>query len=212
MTALTFSVVGARPAGEMAAPAIVFRLRIESDGPVHAIALRCQIQIEARGRRYSAADQEKLYELFGEPSQWHHTLRTITWTQTSVVVPSFDRTVEIDLPVACTYDLLIASSKYLHGMRDGGVPLSFQFSGTTFTTPEGRLAIEPVPWDREARVQMSAAVWHEAMDRLFPDSGWIRLRRDTIDRLQAFRGRNAFVEWDEVIDRLLQGAETREPV
>jgi hypothetical protein len=32
----------------------------------------------------------------------------------------------------------------------------------------------------------------------------VRLQRDTIDRLQEFRGRHAVVTWDEAIDLLLQ--------
>jgi hypothetical protein len=42
------------------------------------------------------------------------------------------------------------------------------------------------------------------MDQFFPGGGWLMLRRDTIDRLQAFRGRHAVVTWDEAIELLLQ--------
>jgi hypothetical protein len=50
------------------------------------------------------------------------------------------------------------------------------------------------------------------MDQFFPGGGWLRLQRDTLDRLQAFRGREAVVTWDEAIDRLLQHAIPQETV
>jgi hypothetical protein len=53
---------------------------------------------------------------------------------------------------------------------------------------------------------MPARVWQTTMDQFFPGGGWIRLQRETIDRLQAFRGRHAVLSWDAAIDRLLQHA------
>ena len=213
MTSLAFSILDARPARDSAAPAIAFRVRIASaSGPVHAIALRCQLLIDAPDRAYAPAERERLYELFGEPGQWRRTLRAVTWGHSSTVVRAFEKDVEVELPVACTYDLVIAASKYLYAVRDGEVPLSFQFSGTTFAVRDNALAIEPVPWDREASFRMPARVWHEAMDRFFPGSGWIRLQRETLDRLQAFRGRQALVEWDDVVNRLLQQAGMEAPL
>lgn len=206
MTMLAVAVTGASPARSTAAPAIDFRLSIsEATGVrVHAIALRCQTRIEARRRRYAPDEQQRLYELFGTPSQWERTLGGVTWAQTAVVVPGFERQIEIDLSVPCTYDLEVASAKYLHGVRAGAVPLAFLFTGTIFTVAEGRFAATPVPWDLEASFRMPADVWHAAMNRFFPAGGWLRLRRETIDRLQAFRGAQAVVTWDDAIERLLQ--------
>ena len=209
MTMLAVTVVGARPSPQTAAPAITFRLRVEAiaDATVHAIALRCQVRIEPRGRRYTSDEQQRLYELFGDVSQWDRTLRGVTWAHATLMVPSFERRIEIDLPVACTYDLEVASAKYLHAIRDGDVPLLFLFSGTVFRASEPGLAIEPVSWDLDASFRMPAAVWQSAMQQFFPGGGWVRLRRDTLDRLQAFRGRHAVVSWDDAIDRLLAAAE-----
>ena len=214
MTTLTIAVLDAHAVPQTASPGIAFRLRIEevSGRRVHAILLRCQTRIEPRGRRYTRDEQVRLYELFGDVSQWDRTLQAVTWAHSSLVVPSFEKQVEIDLPVACTYDLEVASAKYLHALRDGDVPLVFLFSGTIFNVNDSGICMEPVPWDLDASFRMPAQVWQSAMDRFFPGGGWLRVRRDTIDRLQAFRGRRAIVSWDETIDLLLQRAASEEIV
>jgi len=213
MTMLAIDVVGAQPAAQTAAPAVAFRLRIEevAGRTVHAIALRCQVRIEPQGRRHTSDEQERLYELFGHPSQWSRTLRGVTWAQCAVLVPSFDARIEIDLPVACTYDLQVASAKYLHAIRNGDVPLTFLFSGTMFSIGETGMCAEPVPWSLEATYRLPMEVWQSTMDQFFPGGGWLRLERDTIDRLQAFRGRHAVVSWDAAIDILLRAATVAQP-
>ena len=217
MSLLAVTVVDARPAAQTAAPAIVFRLRIElvnhSPGVrVHALGLRCQVRIEPRGRRYSQEEQARLYELFGDVAQWNRSLRAVTWAHASLLVPSFDRLIEVDLPVACTYDLEVASAKYLHAIRDGDIPIAFAFSGSIFAPGEdGGLSIEPVPWDLEATYRLPGGVWQSAMDQVFPGGGWLRLQRETIDQLQAFRGRQAVVSWDEAIGLLLGQAGLQGP-
>lgn len=209
MTELQFVVLDAQPAAQLASPGIVFRLRISRSGGgrVHALLLRMQVQLDARRRRYRADEQVRLYELFGEPSMWDRTVRTIEWAHVSIAVPSFDGAIDIDVPVACTYDLDVASAVYLHALRDGDVPLTCLFRGTVFTGSRGALAVEPIQCDGEAVFRMPVRLWREAMDRFFPGGGWIRLRQDTIDRLQALRGQLACVTWDDTIDTLLQGAQ-----
>jgi hypothetical protein len=213
MTELSFTVTGARPAPSSAGPAILFRMRVERAGGerVHAIALRCQIRIDARRRRYTADEQACLYELFGAPAQWERNLQGVTWALTSSVIPSFDGSSEFDLPLPCTYDLEVASAKFLHGVRSGDVPLTFLFSGTVFTVADGAFSVEPIPWDLEASYRMPASVWRETVDRFFPGGGWLRLDRETIDRLQAFRGAQALVSWDAAIARLLDTAAAEQP-
>jgi len=209
VTRLAVDVLGAEPSPQTAAPGITLRLRIEelAGARVHAIALRCQTRIEPRGRRYTKDEQARLYELFGAVSQWDRTLQGVTWAHSSFVVPSFERRIDIDLPVACTYDLEVASAKYFHAIRDGDVPLVLLFSGSIFNVNEGGLCVEPVPWDLEVSYRMPAATWQAAMDHFFPGGGWVRLQRETIDRLQAFRGRHAVVTWDEAIHLLLNASE-----
>jgi len=210
---LAVTVLGAHPSPQTAAPGVTLRLRVEdlSGARIYAAAIRCQIQIAARTRRYAKDEQSRLYELFGSLSQWDRTLRSVTWSQSTVMVPSFDGRIDVDLAVPCTYDLQIASAKYLHAIRDGHVPLTLLFSGTVFQLNGGGISIEPVPWDLEASYQMPATTWHAAMDQFFPGGGWLIVRRDTIDRLQAFRGRHAVVTWDEAIDLLLQESAAEEP-
>jgi hypothetical protein len=208
MSALAVTVLDAAPSAQTAAPAIVFRLRLEniSSLRVHALGLRCHVQIDPRSRKHSPDEQARLYELFGSAQQWDRALQPVTWAHTSTVVPSFDRQIEIDLAVPCTYDLEVASAKYLHAIRTGVVPLAFAFSGTSFSlTDRSTLTIQPVPWDVDASFQMPATVWRAAMDQFFPGGGWLRLQRETIDRLQAFRGEQAVVSWDEAIALLLSG-------
>jgi hypothetical protein len=209
---LAVTIIDAHPSPHTASPGVTFRLRIEemTGDRVHAIALRCQTRIEPRGRRYTPEEQDRLYELFSDPAQWGRTLHSVTWAHTALIVPSFERRIEVDMPISCTYDLEIASAKYLHAIRDGDVPLLFLFSGTIFSVKDDGLSIEPVPWQLDASFRMRASVWHAAMDQFFPGGGWIRVQRETLDRLQAFRGRHAIVNWDEAIDRLLQRAPAEE--
>jgi len=212
MMKLGFSVLDARAERSAAAPTLVFRLRIhEASGErIHAIALRCQIQIDVRRRNYSPDEQARLSELFGEPERWGATLRSLVWTNTVVMVPAFEGSVEADLPVPCTYDLEVISSKYLQALDDGEVRLLFLFSGTVFARTDTGYRIEPVPWDREAEFRMPVRVWRELMDRYFPGCGWIRLRRETLGALQEFKARRALLSWDDTIDALIGNAEAVE--
>ena len=206
MSALAITVLDSAPASQTGAPAVTFRLRIEDvlqSGPIRAMLLRCQIRIEPRRRPYTPHEKARLYELFGEPSQWDRTLQSVIWTHASIAVPSFEGRTDIDVVVPVTYDLEVASAKYFHAIRDGDIPLGFFFSGSIFRTP---FSVEPISWDLEATYRMPSAVWRATMDRFFPGGGWVRLQRETIDRLQAFRGRQAVVTWDEAIDQLLQAA------
>jgi hypothetical protein len=213
MTRPTVTILDARPAAQTASPAVTFRMRIAAEGErVHAIALRCQVLIDARRRRYGADERQRLYELFGDASQFDRTLRPVMWSQPSIVVPTFDGAIECDLGVPCTYDLEVAAAKYLHAIRDGDVPLLFLFSGTIFrVSSTGAMTVEPVPWDVEASYRLPARVWRATMDQFFPGGGWLRLQSETIDRLQAFRGRAAVVTWDEAIDQLLERAMSDQP-
>jgi len=214
MTRPLITIADARPAPQTAAPAIDFRLRISVEGArVQAMALRCHVRIDARRRRHALVERERLSELFGDESQFERALRPITWAQAAVVVPTFEGAIECNLAVACTYDLEVGTTKYLHAVREGTVPLLFLFSGTMFRVDgTGTLVVEPVGWDLEASYDLPARVWRDTMDRFFPGGGWLRVKLDTIDRLQAFRGRAALVTWDQAIEALLERAEAGDPV
>lgn len=208
MTRLAFDVVGAAPERFSVVPSLGFRLRIaETTGAaIQAIALRCQINIEPRKRHYTPTEEGLLFELFGEPARWGDTLQTMMWANTSMIVPGFTGSTEVELPMSCTYDFEVAAAKYLHALGDGEVPLVFMFSGSVFTwTPTG-ISIDQVPWHHEATFGLPVRTWRAAMDRFFPDSGWLRLHRETLDELVRFRGTLATTSWDDTVRALLARA------
>jgi len=201
---LQFAVEDAVAAPHAAAPTVIVRLRIEAAGAeVRSILLTTQVRIAVDRRRHDPATRERLRDLFGAPEGWSRAARSLLWTQVVSVVPSFAGTTTIDLPLAATYDLDVASAKYLHGVRDGAVPLELLFSGTVFYAAAGFLRTALLPWDREARFDMPAAVWSAAMQASFPGYGWVRLANDTLDRLRAFKGERALPTSDAAVQALL---------
>ncbi|MGZ3519928.1 MAG: DUF6084 family protein [Vulcanimicrobiaceae bacterium] len=44
------------------------------------------------------------------------------------------------------------------------------------------------------------------MDLYFPNSTWIRIRKETFDELYEFKARNAIPTWDDALDMLLESA------
>jgi hypothetical protein len=208
MTALAFEVLGARPEPHAAVPTVVLRLRIaETTGAVvHALALRCQIRIEPQRRRYSADEEARLYELFGETPQWGDSLRPFLWTHVGTTVGGFTGSIEVDLPVECSYDFEVAGAKYLHALGDGEIPLLLLFSGTAFTRGDAGFAAEPVAWDTDASFRLPVAVWRGVMDLYFPGGGWLRVGRDTLDALQRYKAAHALPTWDQALERLLKTA------
>jgi len=205
---LAFGVTGARVEPFAAVPTLLLRLRIEAPGGerIHLIALRCQILIEARQRHYSASEAPRLVELFGEPHRWGSTLRSMLWTHVPLMVGGFERATEVDVPITCTYDLEVASTRYFRSLDDGEIPLLLQFSGTVFTKGDAGFSVEQISWARETRYRLPVRVWHDLLERYFPGTGWIRLRRDSVDALQAFKSRRALPTWDDVVSTLLAEA------
>jgi hypothetical protein len=216
MPDLSFEVERAEPVPHAAAPQLVFKLRITDNAgaeaiPIPAVALRCQIRIEPTRRRYVAPEQGRLLDLFGEPSRWGQTLRSLLWTHASLVVPPFTGTTVVDLPVPCTYDFNVASTKYFYALEDGEVPLCLLFSGTIFTAEEdgGPLQISPIPWEKEAVFRLPVSVWKEMMDQYYPNSAWLCLHRDVFDRLYLFKSRLGLPTWEQAMERLLAASGER---
>jgi hypothetical protein len=190
-----------------AAPTLRFRVRVDSLGgqPIRSVLLTTQIRIAVTRRAYDAESQARLVEVFGEPSQWGQTLRSLLWTHTTLNVTAFTGSTIVEMPVSCTYDFEVASAKYLHALRDGEVPLEFLFSGTIFYTgDDGLLRTALVSWEKEAEFRLPVRVWREAMEHFFPGSAWLRLRTDTFDRLHAYRGRRALPSWEAAVEALLR--------
>jgi hypothetical protein len=208
---LGFAVQGAECARHAATPTLVFMLEIQAPGQaIRSILLDVQIQIAARQRPYGESAQERLLELFGTPDRWGTTLRTLPWTRTTRVVPSFEEATIVELPVQCTYDLEVTAARYLAALEDGEVPLEFLFSGSVFFSgPRGALQTIRIAWDNDVDFRLPVAVWRQTMQRHFPDTAWLRLGTDSYNRLCAYKARQAHRSFDETIDSLLgQGEPT----
>jgi len=208
MADLIFGCTGATADRYAATPTLTFQLTIteRSGVQVHAIALRCQIRIEPHRRRYTAAEAERLHDLFGDTSRWADTVKPIQLATVTAMVPTFTGGCEVELPVPCTYDLEVASARYLRGLDDGTIPLLLLFSGTVFVATEQGFTVELVPWSAEASYRMPVAVWRELVDAHFPGSAWLRCSLQTLDALSAYKARHALPTWDATLAALLAQA------
>ncbi|GAA4558235.1 DUF6084 family protein [Pseudonocardia xishanensis] len=203
---LTFACTGSRPDTRAAGPAVCLDLRI-SDGTgrrVHTVALRVQVRIDPRPRRYSAAEAARLGDLFGESDRWGATLTPLQLAEVPVLTPPFTGETTVAVSVPLTYDLDVAATRYLHGLDSGEVPLDLHFSGTLFYAGDTGVQVGLVSWQEEAHHRLPVAVWRAAMDAHFPGGGWVRLRRDVLDRLAAYRSAQTLPSWDDALERLLK--------
>jgi hypothetical protein len=203
-----FDCLDVSPQRYAVSPTLLFKLRIAelTGSPIHAMVLRAQIRIEPQRRRYDGEDLELLTYLFGDPSRWGETLKPMQLTTVSIVVTGFTGSTEVDVPVACSYDLDVAAGKYFHSLREGVVPLLLLFSGTVFGLGDKGFWVEQVPWHHEAAYRMPVAVWWALMDTYFPNSAWLRLPRETVDALQKYKASRAIPTWDAALGDLLQHA------
>ena len=208
MADLIFGCTGATAERYAATPTVTFSLTIteRSGVRVHAIALRGQIRIEPHRRRYSAAEAQRLHDLFGDPSRWAETVKPIQLATVTTMVPAFTAVTEVDLPVPCSYDLEVASARYLQGLDDGTIPLLLLFSGTVFVATEEGYSVELVPWSAEASYRMPVRVWRDLVDMHFPGRAWLSCSRDTLDALSAFKAQRALPTWDATLAALMAEA------
>jgi Family of unknown function (DUF6084) len=205
---LDFEVESAATVHYAAVPTLGFALRVTSRGghEIRSVVLDVQVQIAARRRSYADAEMGRLVELFGDRRGWSTGLRTVPWLRTTQVVPAFAEETLVELRVPCTYDFEVAGARYLQALEGGEVPLEFLFSGTVFySAVDGRLQTAHIGWDKEADFRLPVDLWRETMDHYFPGSAWLRLSRETFDRLYEYRARNAILGWDETFDSLLDG-------
>jgi len=210
---LSFDCIGARVDRYAVVPSLSLILRIsETNGQrVEAIALRCQIRIEPARRRYSAAEAERLNDLFGDTERWADTLKPMQFSTVATMVPGFSGAIEVDLPIPFTYDLEVGSARYFDSLEAGEIPLLLLFSGTVFTVIDGRMQVQQVPWSKEAAYRLPVSVWREAIDAHFPNSAWIKMSRQTLEDLQRFKSVHALPTWDRTLEALLARAETNNP-
>jgi hypothetical protein len=209
MTQLQFACTAVTADRYAAGPTLNFRVRVtETTGEkVHAVALRAQIRIEPQKRRYTPAEAERLNGLFGEPSRWADTLKPLQFASPSTMVAGFAGETEVVLPVPCTYDLDVAAAAYFHALAEGEIPLLLLFSGTVFRAGAKGFSVTQVPWSCEATYRLPVAEWRLMMDQFFPNSGWVRLSRDTLDGLLAFKTAHALPTWEHAVAALLARAD-----
>ncbi len=204
-TSVTFAVLGVAPEPYAVTPVLTARVGIAAvgDDPIHAIALRCQVRIDPIRRTYSDAEAVGLTDLFGTRERWATTQHTFLWQHTTAMVQGFTGVTQIEMPLECTYDFEVSSAKYLHALRDGTVALQFLFSGTVFVQGTRGFSVQQVPWDREDRYDMPVSVWRDLMQQHFPNTGWLRLDRSTVDALAHYRSTHGLLSQDEAILSLL---------
>jgi hypothetical protein len=213
MPDLNFEIASVEVPAFAATPTLIFKLRIDNaieQENVHTVILRCQIQLNVTHRRYSREAQAKLLEIFGEPERWGQTLHPFLWTHASAIVPQFSGHITVDLPVPCTYDFEVVSTKYFNALGDGEIPLLFLFSGTIFyegkagENEAGRLQVAQISWSKEATFRLPVEVWQTMIAQYYPNSTWLRLHKDVFDQLYAYKARQGLPTWDDVLTRLLQ--------
>lgn len=201
---LEFDVTDAAPATGVT-PVMRFSCRVTgpADRAVHTAVVNCQVRIEPDRRRYDDGETARLRDLFGGPERWGDTLQAFPWVSVTFTVPRFTSATDVTIDVPVSYDLEVAAGKYLHALRDGAIPLLFLFSGTVFLREGNGIQFQQVPWDRESAFGLPVATWRALVDQHWPDSGWLRLSRDTIDDLQAYKSRLALPTWDMTVAHLL---------
>lgn len=207
MTELGFVVRDIVPEPYAVTPNLLARLRIEehTGAVIHAMALRCQVRIEAHRRRYDDLEEQGLLDLFGARDRWADTMRSFSWLHTNAMVPGFTGATEVDLVLPCTYDVEVAGAKYLQALGAGDVPLTFLFSGTVFTRGSSEFGVEQVPWHHEAAYGLPVRVWRDLMAAHFPGQAWLRVDRDTLAALARYRAAQMHTGWDETLAALLSG-------
>jgi hypothetical protein len=211
MADLTFQIEGAEAVPYAASPLLYLKTRIacvNSDLEIQNILLQCQIQIEPARRPYVADEQSNLRELFGAPARWSHTLRPILWANSQLVVPPFQGSTVVNVPIPCTFDFNVASTKYFHGLESGEIPICILFSGTIFyAQADGSLQVAKIPWSQEVNYRLPVSIWKEMIEMYYPNTAWLCLQRDVFDKLHRYKLDRGILTWDQTLESLLAGAE-----
>src|ERR1700722_14093765 len=121
MAELTFGCAEAHATRYAATPTLSFTLHVTESTHVrvHAIAFPSHTRIDPHRRRYSPDEARRLNALFGDTSRWSETVKPIQLATVSTMVKGFTSVTETELLVPCTYDLEVASARYLQGLDDG---------------------------------------------------------------------------------------------
>ncbi|MGH7848436.1 MAG: DUF6084 family protein [Candidatus Binatia bacterium] len=171
---------------------------------IQSILLHCQIRLEATRRRYIEREQDRLKDPFGPPEQWSRSLRSLLWTNATLIVRSFTGRLMVDLNIPCTFDFNVAATKYFAAQQQGEIPIGLLFSGTVFYRGEnGLLQVTQISWEKEAAYSLPVKLWREMMELYYPNSAWICLRRDVFERLHGYKIRAAIPTWEALLESLL---------
>lgn len=193
-----------------AVPTISVRLTIANavkEEVIQSVSLNCQLQLQPATRSYTAMEEARLLDLFGERENWGRTMKPLHWMNLPVKVPPFTGETSVNMTLPCSLDFDVAANKYFYGLEAGAIAAVAMFSGTVFYEDNGLMRIAQIPWDREARFQLPVAVWREAIDAHYPGSAWLRLPREVFDRLYRYKVSRGIPMWDGVLNRLLDQAE-----
>jgi Family of unknown function (DUF6084) len=202
-----FEVTSAAHLAFAAAPTMVFSaVASEPDGhEIQSLALSVQVMIDPAKRGYDPETRARLEELFGPPARWAPSTQGLPWGQVAVVVPGFRAQTTFGIQLPCTFDLEVAATKYFYALEAGEVSLTFHFNGQVFYRGAGgALQVTPVPWSRTARFSMPVAAWRAMIDEHYPGWGWIRLQRDTLAALNAYRAEHGLPTFEACIEELMR--------
>ena len=67
--------------------------------------------------------------------------------------------------------------------------------------------VAPVAWHADTTFRLPVAVWRQMMDVYFPNSGWVMLSRDVLDKLTQYKASRALASWDLTVEHLLKEAQ-----
>jgi hypothetical protein len=214
MPDLVFSIGDVGAMAYAACPTVAANLLISNspaDEDIQSISLNCQVQIQPLGRQYTAMEEARLLELFGERERWGQTMKPLHWTNVVLKVPPFRGKTKIELALPCSLEFDVAANKYFYGLEAGSIALTVMFSGTVFyTNEEDAIQIAQIPWDREARFQLPVAAWKDAIAAHYPETAWIRIPHDVFDRLYRYKVSRGIPTWQRAIERLLNESERAE--
>ena len=150
-----------QPAG----PALIVDLRLTASESVERMMLQCQLHIDAPKRRYSAVEQGRLHDLFGDPERWSRTMRSLPWGSVSVVIPRFQDRFSWPISIPCDFDFHTGPYNFFRALDEGSVPLSLLFRGTIFYRSEnGDLRVQPISWNTEANAILTTEVWRQVLN------------------------------------------------
>ena len=207
MSDLDFEVLGAEPDRYAADPVLVFKLRVkENEGEViQSVSLRCQIMIEPQRRRYTRDEEYRLLAMFGETPRWGSTVKPFLWTHATTILPGFTGTIDVNLPVSAP--TTSRSPRPSTCTRWRAATCRSTCCSPAWCSPRPRTASRPSPspGTRRPASRFPGSTWRTMMDVFFPGTGWLRIPRSTLDRLERFKTVRGLHSWDHILETLLTG-------